>query len=74
MLRLRGGHGAICKARLEQGTLSAGEYSAIAVETLRALPDAGSAQAMNDLVNYGVYVTKDGERVDPMDFYAEPPK
>ena len=44
------------------------------IEALRALPDASDMQMMNDLVNYGVHVTSDGERVDPMDFYAEPPK
>lgn len=33
-----------------------------------------AAQAISDLSQYGFYVTKDGERIDPEDIYLEPPK
>jgi hypothetical protein len=31
-------------------------------------------QTLSDLAQYGFFVTKDGEWVDPEDVYVEPPK
>lgn len=41
---------------------------------LEALPDASDTQMMADLLLHGCHITRDGERIDPLDFYAEPPK
>jgi hypothetical protein len=35
--------------------------------------DGGEAQAMQDARSLGIGIMRDGQRIDPMDFYAEKP-
>lgn len=53
---------------MKQGKLEASAAMTGFADALESKPK--TSQLMRDLANTGLAVTKDGQRVDPMDFYA----